>query len=522
MSQQRGAERGYARRPVERAQPVAGSVDNHCIDMSRSLPTHPGCIQHRSFRFATVVLAVLWLLAAFGCGEVTCPKPLGNVDGTCQEVERITTEGPKPGVERCDGKDNDGDTEVDENWPELGEACGEGTGECVEGEYVCADDGMGIVCEGAAGPSDEVCDGKDNDCDGTADNGPEETCDGEDNDCDGLVDEGVWSVKEEPVFDDLASVAAVDGGFVVTRRVGERIFAETYDERGLKTGLDDQTPYYGANLDFLESDGFGREVLVSLGVWRADTMAIEVDHSLAPFIIEKQTLHEDWDKQGVLSFSTPPFYPRVDASVRRVVGMLGSLDFGVITTGPSDIRGFLSSPTVVPGLDFVDGFASDGPYIVWPDDENLRAAFLLDDGRLVQEIDIGRGASPSVSIAPPGLGVAWISGDEIGLSVLHALSLQCAGEPLCNSSVSEDQLLDAAHGPTGLVYHEASSSWVVVANRQIVVVGAGPSGIAVKQVEQRGDAPFPNRIDAVVSGQTIAVMQSSLWGQSALTFLGCL
>ena len=63
---------------------------------------------------------------------------------------------------------------------------------------------------------------------------------------------------------------------------------------------------------------------------------------------------------------------------------------------------------------------------------------------------------------------------------------------------------------------------MVVANRQIVVVGAGPSGIAVKQVEQRGDAPFPNRIDAVVSGQTIAVMQSSLWGESALTFLGCL
>ena len=40
------------------------------------------------------------------------------------------------------------------------------------------------------GPVAEVCDGKDNDCDGTPDNGPDEVCDGEDNDCDGLIDEG--------------------------------------------------------------------------------------------------------------------------------------------------------------------------------------------------------------------------------------------------------------------------------------------------------------------------------------------
>ena len=97
---------------------------------------------------------------------------------------------PTRGEERCDGMDNDGDDAVDEDWPELGEACGEGggRGECVLGEYVCAPGGMGVVCEGAQGPTDEVCDGKDNDCDGIEDNGPEEICDAEDNDCDGLVD----------------------------------------------------------------------------------------------------------------------------------------------------------------------------------------------------------------------------------------------------------------------------------------------------------------------------------------------
>ena len=62
--------------------------------------------------------------------------------------------------------------EVDEDWP-LGEACGEGAGvgECVAGEYVCAEGGMGVVCDGAIEPVAEACDGKDNDCDGLVDEG---------------------------------------------------------------------------------------------------------------------------------------------------------------------------------------------------------------------------------------------------------------------------------------------------------------------------------------------------------------
>ena len=164
----------------------------------------------------------------------------------------------------CDAVDNDCDGLVDEDFPlelpdgvivaGVGQDCS--VGECV-GVTQCNEDDSGIICALEYTGAPELCDGKDNDCDGETDEAAELvgepcelqaglceaavhdpklcvdgawqecqpadylmnnlgweaselTCDGKDNDCDGLVDEGCDD-DEDGLCDSSFSVIFVEG-----------------------------------------------------------------------------------------------------------------------------------------------------------------------------------------------------------------------------------------------------------------------------------------------------------------------
>ena len=69
--------------------------------------------------------------------------------------------------ESCNGADDNCNGEVDENV--ASRPCGQGQGNCQTGIETCENGAWSGLCSGEVPPSDELCDGKDNDCDGAVD-----------------------------------------------------------------------------------------------------------------------------------------------------------------------------------------------------------------------------------------------------------------------------------------------------------------------------------------------------------------
>ena len=74
-----------------------------------------------------------------------------------------------PSAEICDGVDDDCNGAVDDGVPGTNQACGNTLGACKPGKTACVNGAL--TCVGGVGPSAEICDGIDNNCNGLIDDG---------------------------------------------------------------------------------------------------------------------------------------------------------------------------------------------------------------------------------------------------------------------------------------------------------------------------------------------------------------
>lgn len=148
---------------------------------------------------------------------------------TCDEPNRTCVCEPS-GAEICDGIDNDCNGTIDDGF-QVGDACNVGQGICSKsGVLGCA--GGAAVCSAKEGaPSKEICgDGLDSDCDGAKDNG----CEAVDPDKDGLPTSQETMIGTDPNNPDTDGDGLNDGKEV--NSTGTKPLVADTDDDGLSDG----------------------------------------------------------------------------------------------------------------------------------------------------------------------------------------------------------------------------------------------------------------------------------------------
>jgi len=140
-------------------------------------------------------------------------RPCGTNVGVCAQGIQTCVSGvwagaceggvqPAADDSNCNGEDDDCDGEIDEDCsctPGANQPCGSDEGECAKGTQTCLTGGHWGDCTGQTEPATEICDGKDNDCDGDTDNNLAGDTYEQNEDCDHFRDLGTINEGDSEV-----------------------------------------------------------------------------------------------------------------------------------------------------------------------------------------------------------------------------------------------------------------------------------------------------------------------------------
>jgi hypothetical protein len=188
-------------------------------DCSAGCPTNSVCVGgHCRYEVKTYVIAFAVAPNEFlDCNDIAVAGDTGSAIPADNDAELVSAMADIIAssilTEMCNGVDDDCDSQIDEDYPDVGQGCDNGQlGQCYcSGVTDCSADGSGTECyldapsasnpcaEPAYGFGDEAsfgCDDLDNDCDGLTDEGlscgppPPELCNGVDDDSDPNTPDG--------------------------------------------------------------------------------------------------------------------------------------------------------------------------------------------------------------------------------------------------------------------------------------------------------------------------------------------